>query len=183
MLFTSSLSSPQVRKLEDSYFLQPSPKRQRTNSPQPQLLQLQQLHTNAFSLLMHQQNHEMQSFSDTSTMQMNNNDQTTPFRSTTPTNTNTNTNTNSNTNTMHSQIHGTMTPITQTNSRDQVENDKMEIENHLCTRAGQIVDSQESLNLGYECPCGHLHGAGQGFDHHDVSAVGFVDFPMLRGPD
>ncbi|WLF79124.1 hypothetical protein PVL30_002875 [Lodderomyces elongisporus] len=177
MLFTSSLSSPQVRKLEDSYFLQPSPKRQRTNSPQPQLSQLQQLPTNAFSLSMHQQNHGMQSFSDTSTMQMNNNDQTTPFRSTTPTNT------NSNTNTMHSQIHGTMTPITQTNSRDQIENDKMEIENHLCTRADQIVDSQESLNLGYECPCGHLHGAGQGSDHHDVSAVGFVDFPMLRGPD
>lgn len=31
------------------------------------------------------------------------------------------------------------------------------------------------------CPCGHLHGAGQG-DIHDVYAVGLSDRPLFRGP-
>lgn len=33
-----------------------------------------------------------------------------------------------------------------------------------------------------ECPCGFLHGPGQG-DHFDIHAVGLSDAPLLRGPD
>lgn len=32
------------------------------------------------------------------------------------------------------------------------------------------------------CPCGFLHGPGQGH-HADISAKGFSDIPLLRGPD
>lgn len=33
-----------------------------------------------------------------------------------------------------------------------------------------------------ECTCGHMHGPGQG-QHHDHSAVGLAEVPLLRGPD
>ncbi|ODV79939.1 uncharacterized protein CANTADRAFT_50675 [Suhomyces tanzawaensis NRRL Y-17324] len=40
-----------------------------------------------------------------------------------------------------------------------------------------MEDAQEPQ----ECPCGHLHGPGQG-SNHDVHAVG-LGAPLLRGPD
>ncbi|KAG7191710.1 uncharacterized protein KQ657_002846 [Scheffersomyces spartinae] len=33
-----------------------------------------------------------------------------------------------------------------------------------------------------ECPCGYLHGPGQG-DHQDLQAVGFANIPLMRGPE
>ncbi|EGV66611.1 hypothetical protein CANTEDRAFT_112323 [Yamadazyma tenuis ATCC 10573] len=47
-----------------------------------------------------------------------------------------------------------------------------------------IVDPEtdnNSLGIQKECPCGYMHGPGQG-DHHDTSAVGLGD-PLLRGPE
>ncbi|CUM65267.1 uncharacterized protein PRCAT00002900001 [Priceomyces carsonii] len=32
------------------------------------------------------------------------------------------------------------------------------------------------------CPCGFLHGPGQG-NHSDMSASGYTSKPLLRGPD
>lgn len=43
-------------------------------------------------------------------------------------------------------------------------------------------DMQIDLQPQFECPCGHLHGPGQG-SLHDVHAVGLSDHPLLRGPD
>lgn len=52
--------------------------------------------------------------------------------------------------------NGTMTPIASTKPME--------------------IDSQEYI----ECPCGHMHGPGQG-DHHDIHAVGLASVPLLRG--
>ncbi|KAI5961375.1 uncharacterized protein KGF55_003998 [Candida pseudojiufengensis] len=94
--------------------------------------------------------------------------------------------------TMHTPIHsGSYTPLTESNSRDSQldqqqksshhENIKLIDESHFQDYIKQQKISI-SDNLENECPCGHLHGAGQGY-HYDVGAVGFADFPLLRGPD
>lgn len=45
-----------------------------------------------------------------------------------------------------------------------------------------MTDAMEVEVAEVECPCGFLHGPGQG-DHFDIHAVGLSDVPLLRGPD
>lgn len=42
----------------------------------------------------------------------------------------------------------------------------------------EVVAKKESHS---SCPCGHLHGPGQG-DDHDHVAVGLTNNPLFRGP-
>ncbi|KAK6204985.1 uncharacterized protein RJT21DRAFT_111528 [Scheffersomyces amazonensis] len=48
----------------------------------------------------------------------------------------------------------------------------------------QMLDDEISSNNkeNFECPCGYLHGPGQG-NNHDITAVGFSSEPLLRGPE
>ncbi|CAH6718446.1 hypothetical protein CLIB1444_01S06898 [[Candida] jaroonii] len=43
------------------------------------------------------------------------------------------------------------------------------------------IDKMEDIHKS-ECPCGYLHGPGQGH-HDDINAVGLSSQPLLRGPD
>lgn len=42
--------------------------------------------------------------------------------------------------------------------------------------------TEMKLQNKFECPCGYLHGPGQGH-HDDIHAVGLSNEPLLRGPD
>lgn len=61
--------------------------------------------------------------------------------------------------------HGTMTPLASENKENTEQS---------------MTDAMEVVQT--ECPCGFLHGPGQG-DHHDIHAVGLSGVPLLRGPD
>lgn len=93
---------------------------------------------------------------------------------------------------LHNTNNGTFTPITQTHSHEYLmmmgeetiinnNNNKLDIE--MITEDKFFQPQQHIEKPKYEeCPCGHLHGPGQG-NHHDIHAVGLSDFPLLRGPD
>ncbi|KAL6454534.1 hypothetical protein SBY92_004001 [Candida maltosa Xu316] len=88
----------------------------------------------------------------------------------------------------HNPTHGTFTPITQTHSHEFT----MTYNNHHIDMDSiteeKFTEKSKNINSftheeGYkECPCGHLHGPGQGANH-DIHAVGLSDHPLLRGPD
>lgn len=94
---------------------------------------------------------------------------------------------NSNT-TSHSPTHGTFTPITQTHSHEFLLNHESKFDIEMITEDRFIEKSNQMEHNQYqgeemiECPCGHMHGPGQGYDH-DIHAVGLADVPLLRGPD
>ncbi|KAG7662675.1 uncharacterized protein J8A68_003805 [[Candida] subhashii] len=46
----------------------------------------------------------------------------------------------------------------------------------------QSMSMAQESSSDYECPCGHLHGPGQG-NHHDITCVGLSDHPLLIGPE
>ncbi|KAG5420666.1 hypothetical protein I9W82_002547 [Candida metapsilosis] len=95
----------------------------------------------------------------------------------------------------HDSMKGTFTPLTTTNSYEGL-NHKMTTvsmisEKHFSTsveqqpQSNEIQAKQQQITIttgSFDCPCGHLHGPGQGH-HEDIGAVGFADFPLLRGPD
>ena len=95
----------------------------------------------------------------------------------------------------HDSMKGTFTPLTTTNSYEGL-NHKMTAvsmisEKHFSTAVEQqpqlneIQAKQQQITIttgSFDCPCGHLHGPGQGH-HEDIGAVGFADFPLLRGPE
>ncbi|KAI5954619.1 hypothetical protein KGF54_002395 [Candida jiufengensis] len=86
---------------------------------------------------------------------------------------------------------GLYTPLTQSNSINNQHDlnnnniyhekikmiDESHFENHNTNSKQQLMNS-----FSNDCPCGHLHGAGQGH-HDDLGAIGLADFPLLRGPD
>ncbi|KAK6460113.1 hypothetical protein DFJ63DRAFT_315986 [Scheffersomyces coipomensis] len=45
-----------------------------------------------------------------------------------------------------------------------------------------VVMIEDSKSDSKDCPCGYLHGPGQGHDH-DINAVGFSSYPLLKGPE
>ncbi|ABN68493.1 predicted protein [Scheffersomyces stipitis CBS 6054] len=70
--------------------------------------------------------------------------------------------------TIVNNTNGTITPNTYAGVTDDVE---------MLTE-----ESFSKKHTSLECPCGHLHGPGQGHDH-DIAAVGFLAEPLLRGPE
>ncbi|KAI5969656.1 hypothetical protein CANMA_001319 [Candida margitis] len=84
----------------------------------------------------------------------------------------------------HDSLRGTFTPLTTTNSFDGKNNYFAAVS--MINEKHFVKDQQQSEQLTivstYDCPCGHMHGPGQGH-HEDIGAVGFADFPLLRGPD
>ncbi|KAI5948894.1 hypothetical protein KGF57_005087 [Candida theae] len=96
----------------------------------------------------------------------------------------------------HDSKRGTFTPLTTTNSYDGL-NHKMTAvsmisEQHFANAVNEqdrpqlshteSKQQQITITSSFDCPCGHLHGPGQGH-HEDIGAIGFADFPLLRGPD
>lgn len=102
--------------------------------------------------------------------------------------------TSSSTTMYHDTTKGTFTPLTTTNSYDGLYHKMTAVsmidEQHFTNdqqlqQLGQIESKQQLITItssNFDCPCGHLHGPGQGH-HEDIGAVGFADFPLLRGPD
>ncbi|RCK59329.1 hypothetical protein Cantr_07773 [Candida viswanathii] len=89
----------------------------------------------------------------------------------------------------HNPTHGTFTPITQTHSREFILNQESKFDIQMITEESFIEKPnkkeqhhKEEDEEMFECPCGHMHGPGQG-NHHDVHAVGLAPVPLLRGPD
>lgn len=89
---------------------------------------------------------------------------------------------------LHNTNNGTFTPITQTHSHEYLmmmgeESNSNKLDIEMITEDKFFQPQQNIEKPKYEeCPCGHLHGPGQG-NHHDIHAVGLSDFPLLRGPD
>lgn len=91
----------------------------------------------------------------------------------------------------HDSLKGTFTPLTTTNSYDGLIQKPSTVsminEQHFTTGQQLLGHMYSQLQLitvssSFDCPCGHLHGPGQGH-HEDIGAIGFAHFPLLRGPD
>lgn len=106
-----------------------------------------------------------------------------------------NSSTGSSTTMYHDTTKGTFTPLTTTNSYDglyhkmtavsMIDEQHFTKDQQQLRQLSQIESKQQLITItssNFDCPCGHLHGPGQGH-HEDIGAVGFADFPLLRGPD
>lgn len=91
----------------------------------------------------------------------------------------------------HNPTHGTFTPITQSHSHEFLLNLENKVDIEMITEDSFVNRSNEHQDHHHqqkeeeeliECPCGHMHGPGQG-TQHDIHAVGLLDIPLLRGPD
>lgn len=89
--------------------------------------------------------------------------------------------------TLVDNTNGTVTPL----HHDEAlyDNDKIEGGDDIAVEIEFMdVDQDETETVDMEvenfteCNCGYLHGPGQG-NHEDRNAVGFAEFPLLRGPD
>lgn len=78
------------------------------------------------------------------------------------------------------QVH-----LTLLEHQDQGYNDtvpeNVDVSNSLASSLSEQMNQDNSASF-QDCPCGFLHGPGQGH-HHDKQAVGLSSFPLLRGPD